>query len=376
MKMPKGSLCRLIVSKFGFEPDSDDFYTVFAHTLSYITRGIGYSEFQSRLKPFCRDQEFSAKDFRLWLHETEYLSLALRLFILRMAKVRRLEADHAKAFAREYGMFNCDARRIFSFWKEQRKFRVRLTKEAKQYQSDVHLNRALLAAALGEVMKPVMKKIKAFTYRKLRFIAKSQNRELSDLHAELKIAVVEAFYKMMPSNMSHDHVVNYLKKTVHTRGLNIISANTSLKAGRLVSDDGGESGNFSLLVVSENQMKITAAEDPVRYEELAGHDPISKVDDEHSVDHIMRTVKAGTKKHRFLQILMGIDDAPFTSWLQRNKYCSARESNSDLQARECPIKFNILLGRFLHVTQEQVSRFLGKLRASLEPVEQALPQAA
>lgn len=372
MKMPpKGSLCRLIVSKFGFAPDSDDFYAVFAHSLSYITRGIGYSEFQNRLKPFCRDLDFSAKDFRLWLHDTEYLSLALKLYVLRLAKVRRLDLDHAKDFAREYGLFNCDARRIYSFWKEQRRFRVRLAKEAKKYDADVHLNRALLSAALAEVMKPVMKKIKAFTYRKLRFIAKSQNRELSDLHAELKIAVIEAFYKLMPSTMTVDHVVNYLKKTAHTRGLNIISANTSLKAGRLVSDDEGRSGSFSLLVVSENQMKITAEEDPVRYEELAGHDPIAQVDDEHSVNSLMATVKPGGKKHRFLTILMGFDDAPFTSWLQRNRYCSVRETNSDLQARECPIKFNVLLGRFLHVSHEQVTRFMGSLRARLEPTEMA-----
>ena len=107
-KPPKGSLSRLIVSKFGFEPDSDDFYAVFAHSLSYITRGIGYSEFQSRLKPFCRDLDFSAKDYRLWLHETEYLSLALRLFVLRLAKVRRLEKSHAQQYTKEYGLFNYD----------------------------------------------------------------------------------------------------------------------------------------------------------------------------------------------------------------------------------------------------------------------------
>lgn len=369
MKMPKGSLCKLIVSRFGFDPSGDDFYTVFAHTLSYLTRGIDYAEFQSRLKPFCHDEDFSAKDFRLVLHETQYMSLALRLFVLRMGKTRTSKQEDAKAFASEYGLFNCDARRIFRFWKEQPRFRARIKKEAKAYTVDAHLNLDVLTHSLNHVMVPVTKYIKHYTYKKLRFICKSQNMDLADLHAELKIKVMGAYYKMMPSTMEEAHVVNYLKRSVHNSGINIISANTSLKAGRLVNNDptNKSADSFSLLVVSENQMRLSPNGEAISYEELAGHDPIEQVEAEHSVSKIISTVKPGGKKYKFLAILMGADDSEFTHWLQRNRYANARETNSDLQARECPVKFNILLGRFLRVTELQVTRFLGRLREYLEP---------
>ncbi len=371
-----GSLSSLIVSKFGCDMDSDSFYTVFAHTLSYLTRGIDYSEFQSRLKPLCRDESFSAKDFRLHLHETEYLSLILRLFVLRLGKYRTITQSLARGFAKEYGVRISDAKRIYRFWKEQNRFRSRIRREAKSYNVDTHLNRQILSAALNEVMGPVTKYIKWYTYSKLRFICKSQNKDLMDLHTDLKIKVMEAFYKMMPSTMEPQHVINYLKRVVHNSGINIINANTSLKAGRLVNNDPTKNDSFSLLVVSENQMRISADSDPVSYEELAGHDPITKVEIEHSVNTIVSSIKKGGKKHKFLTILMGADDAEFTSWLQRNRYCSAGETNSDLQVRECPTKFNILLARFLRVTTDQVTRFLGRLRSSLEPVAAQAAMAA
>lgn len=365
----KGSLTRLICDRFGVESSSDDFYSVFAHTLSYLTRGIDYSEYQNRLKPFCRYSDFSAKDFRLSLHNTEYLSLRLRLFILRCGKNRSLTKDLAKQLAAEYDIRVADAKRIYAFWKEQRRFRARIRAEAKQYEIDTHLNPDVLRAALQAVMKPVSKYIRSYTYKKLRFICKSQNLDLSDLQAELTIHAVGAFYKIMPCRMEPQHVVNYIKRAVHNRGVNVIKENTSQKAGRLVNNDptAEKRDSFSLLVVSENQMRITAESDPVSYEELAGHSPIDRVEVEHSVGTLVSTVKPGGKKHKFLTILMGVEDEEFTNWLREHRYCSAKETNSDYQLREDPVRFNILVGRFLRVNANQVTSFINKLRSGLDP---------
>ncbi len=367
MKTPKGSLCRLIKSKFGFDPSSNEFYAVFAHTLSYLTRGISYAEYQERLKPFCHDQDFSAKDFRLVLHATEYFGLRIKLYVFRLGKQRRSLKAQAKAFAAEYGLFNCDAIRIFRFWNEQRRFRTRIKKLVRPYHADIHLNLDVLKMAMNEVLKPVNKKIKSFTYKKLRFICKSQNIELADLHAELQIKAVNAYHKLMPCTMEPMHVVNYLKRAVHNAGVNLIGLNTSQKAGRLVNNDatGEKRDSFSLLVVSENQMRITADSDPVSYEELAGHNPIERFEIEHSVGKLVSSVKAGGKKHRFLTILMGDDDHEFTEWLQVNRYATNKESNSDLQERIDPTRFNILVGRFLRVSGEKINTFLSKLKSSL-----------
>lgn len=363
------SLCDLITSKFGFERGTDSFYEIYAHTLSYLTRGIGYSEYQERLKPFCRTKQFSAKTFRLMLHTSEYHSLVVKLYCLRLGKRARITQDHAKEFAREYGMFKDDARWIYRFWQDQRKFRARLKAEASKFDEKSHLNLEVLRAALNQVAGPVLKFAKSYTYKKLRFICKSQNEDFSAMHAELTIKMVSAYYKLMPCTHEPLHVINYLKLSIRNAGVNIISANTSLKAGRLVNNDatGKTRDSFSLLVVSENQMRLVAGEDPVSYEELAGHNPMEQVETEHTVGQLMSTVKKGGKKHRFLTILMGVDDPEFTAWLQHRNYCTDKESNSDLQMRIDPTRFNILLGRFLKVDSARVTSFLGKLRSSLEP---------
>lgn len=363
------SLCDLITTKFGFEKGSDSFYAIYAHTLSYLTRGIGYSEYQERLKPFCKTKQFSAKGFRLMLHTSEYFSLVVKLYCLRLGKRNRITQDHAKEYAREYEMFRDDARWIYRFWKEQRRFRSRLKAAAAPFDESSHLNLAVLRSALNQVTTPVLKFAKSYTYRKLRFICKSQNEDFSAMHAELTIKMVSAYYKLMPCTMEPLHVINYLKRSVSNAGVNIIGANTSLKAGRLVNNDatGKTRDSFSLLVVSENQLKLAAGEDPIAYDELAGHDPMEQVETEHTVSQIMSTVKKGGKKHRFLTILMGIDDSEFTEWLRHRNYCNDKESNSDLQMRIDPTRFNILLGRFLKVDSAKVTTFLGRLRSSLEP---------
>jgi hypothetical protein len=372
MKTPQGSLCDLIASKFGFTTKSDEFYSVFAHTMSYLTRGIGYSEYQDRLKPFCEAAPFSAKDFRLMLHQSQYLSLIVKLYTLRLGKSRSVDKTLAQRLQRSYGLHSCDAAKIWRFWNQQQRFRSRIKQAVKEYDADTHLNPKLLQDILQRViLKPVSKYIKSFTYRKLRFICKSQNLDLRDLHTELTIKAVDAYYKLMPCVLEGPHVINYIKRAIHNSGINLISANTSQKAGRLINNDetGEKRDAFTLLVVSENQMRISAESDPVSYEELAGHNPIERVEIEHSVEQLVSGVKEGSKKHKFLTILMGSDDEEFTKWLRCNKHCSNRETNSDLQVRMNPNTFNILLGRFLRVDQRKVDRFITSLKTKLDPTE-------
>lgn len=366
MKAPKGSLARLIRTQFCVELDSSEFYEVLAHTLSYLTKGISYSVYQERLKPFCRKKDFSAKDFRLMLHEKEYLGLSVKLFIYRLGKLRSASRDDARALQEEYKLFVADAKMIYRFWTEQRKFRVRIKKMVAKFDSATHLNREVLRNALGVVFAPVQKYIKRKAYKKLRFICRSQNLDLADLQADLTIKAMNAYYKLMPCRLEPLHVVNYLKRSVHNAAINIIHANTSQKAGRLVNERTSQGNDaFSLVVVSENQMQLSAERDPVSYEELAAVDPISQVEIQHSISKLVSNVPVGGKKHRFLTILMGVEDSGFTEWLRTGGYCTARETNAELQGRVDSTRFNILLGRFLRVDERRVDRFISTLRTSL-----------
>lgn len=377
MKMPKGSLTRLICKQFDCVPDDDTYYEIFAHTMSYLTNGISHGEYQSRLKPFCVDKELSAQRFRLLLHKTEYLSLVLRVYILRLAKTRGLKPEQAKEFAQGYGMFNADARRIYDFWEDQPKFRARLREECKQFEIDSHLNLTVLRNTLNYLMGQMEKTVRRRVKKKLSFLMASQNYEVGDFATELNIELVNVFYNKMPTTMTPDHVLNYLRATLESRITNIIKANTTQKRGRLASNKDGAGGfkSATLVCVSENQMGLTATGEPVSLADLASVDPMREVEGEHTVQKILSTVKAGGKNHRFLTILMGVDDAPFTKWLQVSDHCKPSETNSDLQERLAPEQFNILVAQFLRVSNDQVSRFFGKLRGCLEP-QQAMLRSA
>lgn len=94
-------------------------------------------------------------------------------------------------------------------------------------------------------VKSLMPQIKNFTYRKLRFIANSNNCTMEDLHSSLVSAVCVGFYNLQ-SNYRGKHLTNFLKRTIKGTGNNLIKYYTAKSRQRLVSTEDG----FTSKVVS------------------------------------------------------------------------------------------------------------------------------
>src|SRR5471030_2048844 len=124
MAIPKRSLAGLICSTFNIELDSERFYALFGQTLSYLTKGVTAFEYQKLIKPYCKGVDISAKKFRLLMHRRKYLCLDLKLFMLRMARVKSVTLDLIKGLQEEFELFVVDAKRIFEVWKTQSVFRA------------------------------------------------------------------------------------------------------------------------------------------------------------------------------------------------------------------------------------------------------------
>ena len=368
---PSNSLVHLISDSFSTSPDTDDFNRLYGYTLSYLSKGTTAFEYQEIIKKFCAGQSFSAKVFRLRLHTTKYIALTLKLFILRLSSTRSTSTDEAKAIGKELGVCNSDAKRIYEFWGTHRKFKARLKSlyRAIPKESRIYLLDSELQKYFAAIYASVYKYVKYITYTKLRFIAKSSNLELADLHNDIITKVLQTFYALVPIVTPEAHVVNYLKRAAHNHAINIIKTETTQKKGRLVSTGFDHENNrtFSLLMVSENQMAATVDSENTPYDEVHndGTNSLANFELEFSVAEILTKLKQRGKKVRLLKILMGNEDQEFTDWLRLRGKCTPESDNVDVQNKVAIKEYNMLVSEFLHVSEDKLNVFLFSLRKDL-----------
>lgn len=376
MAAPKSSLAGIICTSFHVELDSEDFYVLFGQSLSYITKGITAFEFQHFIKPYCTKGELSAKLFRLKLHKTKYLSLDVKMFLLRLSQVKTVDLKLIKALQSEFSLFVTDAKRIYEVWKTQSKFRARLKRVAKSLpKSEAHLLTHSGLTALFERLYPkIMRYIKYITYKKLDFLVRSTNQTPADFHGELLEKVVQAFYGQIPIMKDEAYLVNYLNRAAHNHMVNIIKSETTLKRGRLVRAGVDRNGlpRYELLCTAENQRTTISSdfEQTGDYSDVDTGNDMNYFELQFSISEIMGKLEQRSKKHRMMMILMGQDDKEFTDWLRTSKLASRVEDNADVQARVSVTEFNKFVSAFLHVSETKTNVFLLKLRKQL-----ALPES-
>jgi hypothetical protein len=318
--------------------------------------------------------DFSAKDFRLTLHESRYMILNLKLFMLRLGRHKSVTLPLVKEIAENLQVRVADAKRMIQVWEQHPAFRKRIKTEARRIPA--HRLELLtlegVAQYFGNVIyKDVMRYIRFTVYKKLTFIVDSNNEEYADYHNEVLSKVVQSFYTSIPVVDKTDlHVLNGLKTTVHNHVINIIKAETSQKKGRLVpigvDEKTGKPIN-RLMVESENQMAIVEGQEDSTYDELHGGtgNNMDRFELQFSISEILGKLSATSKKHRFLQILMGHEDAEFTAWLQERKIATRNEDNVDVQMKTSIEDFNKMLGEFLNVEERKLAAFINSLRTQL-----------
>lgn len=372
------SLTKLICLTFDVEKDGEDFSLIFSQTLSYLTKGTSYSAYQNCLKPYCKGRGLSAQQFRLKLHESRYLLLHLKLYMLRLARLRTFDVKLAKQLAEEAQVKVIDAKRIVQVFHQHAAMRKRLKLAARKIPKErLHL---LTLEGVNKyfsdvVYTPVVKSIDSKVWEKMRFLVGTSNADLRDFNNDVLAKALEAFYKMMPVTDRTDlHFVNGLKQTVKNHVNNMISAEKAQKRSRTETvgfDAQGKHIN-QMKVSSENQMTpVEGQEEGSSYDEIHGGtgNNLDRFELEFSISEILDKLKSQSKKYRFLQILMGHEDIEFTVWLQEKKIATRNEDNVDVQMKTSTEDFNRLLGEFLNVDERKLLAFIKRLRKDL-----ALPE--
>lgn len=363
------SLSELITNSFKIATGTSKFLEIFHGTVSYLTGRYSAFEYQHFLKPFIgKELAFSAKDFRLSLHKSYYLCLSIKMFIFHIGL--KENADRVHKIASSFKIKPRDFRYISRMWETSTRLRAHVKRVLKEIPKDMlHLlDVSKLEAFFNSIFVSLVKYTKSITYTKLRFISSSSNCELTDLHNDILLKVANSFYSLLPLRLTEAHIVNYLKRCIHHCAMNIIESETTQKRGRLVNTglDSNKQRQFSMLVVSENQIRAKSAsgsqfvdDTEVSYLDLNTEDhQISRFELEFSVSEILTRYQRCTKKYRVLCILMGQEDAGFTEFLRCNNKCSDADDNVDVQTKISTTEFNKLLSKYFRIRETTLNVFM------------------
>lgn len=359
------SLARVIRASSTAEYESQEFADLYVHAIRYVCGCISAFAFQRILKTL--PITVSAKKFRLELHKSRYTTLDIKLFVYHLCKVRSLTREKAGQYK---GVAKRDATMCYLVVSKLAWVR----KELKARLAKIGVANPMLTPegaqdVFNAVYTPVLKYIKHEVYRKLRFVAKSENEEFQDLHNNVLEKVIKAFNLLIPTAQCLAYVVNYLKRAAHNHIQNIIKSATTLKRGRLVNvgRDRNNERQFSLLCTSFNQMQLLTEDGEVVTPDAP--DPTSEnFELRFSISEVVDRLEAQPRKHRFVLILLGNDDEEFTQWLRANRLASDSEDHVDVQERTEATTFNRLIAEFLSVPFKKVQTFLDKLKDKLQPV--------
>jgi hypothetical protein len=344
---------------------------VYGYSVSYLTNGIDAFKYQAFLKPFM-PKGLSAKVFRLSLMERKYNYFVLKLFVLQLTTIKRNDYAALTKLSNELGVLRKDSIRIYNLWMCTPHLRSRIKIDRSLIPKDLELSvKGLERTFCKEVYPVLVKTIKAVAYKRLRIFCKSSNYDMADMHNELTFKCIQTYYKLVPTEKTSLHVINYLKSTMENHAVNMIKTETTLKHGRLKSTKNEITGEWvsELFTVAENQMSSIGSDDmsgnsvdfSLQNQAYCSQDPTESLENEISVSTLLNKYNPKTKKYRLILILMGRTDDEFTLWLQSRKFCKYTEDNSDLQERCTTDEFNNYLSQFLHIDNTKLNVFLTQL---------------
>lgn len=373
-----GSLARMIVDDMNLVLDGPDFKAVYKHTIAYILGlkhilGDERQAFahQAFLKQYCGATDLSAKTLRMRVLNSKHVS-SVKMFTMRLSLLRSPVESDLVSLAKEFGVRMSDARRIHAILLDDPVFKLKTRAAVRELPAgESQLSVKYNLELFSRIYQSVYVYIKFLVWKKLTFVARTENQTLEDLQSEVILKVVQCFNKIMPTDMSELHVANYLRRTAHHHIMNMIAAATTLKRGRLINTgvDHNNEPTFVRIVNSENQLNVNNVDgETVNYDEIGCdyREANEKLDLRITVSQMLdQSKERDAKKFKMLVILMGGYSKRFTLWLRQRGLCGSYESNVEFQLRVPADTFLNLVGTHLGIEQTRFERIVRSVKADL-----------
>jgi len=109
----------------------------------------------------------------------------------------------------------------------------------------------------------------------------------------------------------------------------------------------------------------SVGDEQVSYEHLGSDNQMEKFELSFSVVQLLDKYKSRERKYRFLMILTGMRDEPFTEWLILTKKCRPTSTNVEVQMDTSSDQFLEWLCSYMHIGQSKANVFLLKVKKEL-----------
>ena len=367
-----------ITSELELEVDSDEFNEVLRLSVLCISKCITAFEFQHSMKAYTKGRSKrlqlpSAKNFRLNLINSRYTSLSLKLFCLRLGKMRKkvLSVDEVKPIAQEYRIKVRDAKRILRLWNTSSSLRSALKSSVVAIpENSIQWDESALVELFGQMYLRLRKHAAYFVRKKLRFACMANNLGTEDIVNDLLAHAWSRYMQVVPTDKEPLHLLNSLKLCIVNEINNLCDKYSTMRHGRLkdLGNDKNAQSRSTLIVVSENQLP-NFSETGKFYDSLGAVDPFARFETSLSIERVLnsKTCLGDRRKQTLLKILLGAVDPNFTAWLRDKGYATQQQENDDIQECTSPETFNRLLARYLKVPHDKVVGFLHSVGTSIAP---------
>lgn len=354
---PMDNLSLSITDQLGLAADKAEHKQIYELCLLYVLKKLSAAAFQAQLKTITKK---SCTKFRLELIQSTYIIRNLKAFIIALSRAKLNAENLAERFS--IGVEDLTAcrvsKKLISGFDYTKKISMRVC------------NLKKLDAKLEGIIRELQIYCNRFVRKKLLFVLRSCNFEVHDLAGELICKAITTFYHTSIECRTKLHTLNFLRMTCKNHGNNMINYFTAKKRSRLIQV--GEGGNeFSLTIVSENQLNLLENGEEANYDSLSGgYDSSEQVILEQSVAQVFSSYSnekkkvgfTGMVKTEFVKLLMGFYNKGFTEFLYKK---GVKYSNDEYIDRVKTSRYIELVANYLEVDKLRTKTLLMSLRKKL-----------
>lgn len=374
--MSSTSLAHFIKKNLELSETSPEFLKMFGIITKYLARGYGkgltakFHDDMSEIVDF-ESLNTTAFEFRKKLSDKSMFVANIRYYALSVST-----SDNAATYAQsawaKYSLSRIDAVFAWNSYLKNPIHRQHLEKAAFKHNASfesswVSPQALFLRLRMADsLMTELMPSVKTQTYKKLRWTVNAHNQILSDLHCDLVVSLLQAYYQSLPNNFSREHQLNYLRATITSRVNNMNDYYGADKRQRQHSDG---KGGYIQTVASQNQLGSYSDGDAISYEDMLGDDArtdaMEDLEAKLSMDELLDRTR-GTKRGLLYRTISGRNQEEFTSWLRARGKLTARCDCACSWLASKSIKVMCAaLGEWLEVSVDSIRVGLNRFAGSL-----------
>lgn len=377
VRLSSRSLSHYICDTLNIEFGSEAFDAVFSATLEHICANTNIKVYHRQLSNAVdfSQLEMSPAQFRLSVSDSGYVCAELKFYCTTLCLMREVTKLDAESLYPQYNVCLSDATQTYkSLLANPSMCRVvRKSVKDRNIKADAFSPKNLrqIKSKFAEFAPALHKHIRIISSKKLTFIRKSFNMTHDDFWSELLIYCLRAYYKSVPNDFSDLKQLNYLRRSITNRALNIIDCYTSQKRQQLVNmgTDNGDGAKFVLMVTAESQLPIGADGEVQSLDSMCESDCWTNAADQQdsrlSIQAMLERYK-NTKRGAILAVFSGHDVPQFSSWLRKRRILRSADKNCQdiLNARSKDERVE-LVAEFLKVKPQSIEKALGEFANAL-----------